>query len=554
MKFKIHSFPFFYLIAIVTLLYTSHLSYGQTIIDSSTYFYKAITAPEAPENLPLGINYYTKKKQVDLDQNDTLNAISDLRLLAIGEFKIGNYYDSENHIVEALRLIEPMTSKDTLIDARVGLYNQLGRIYNAAHNPDAAIASFDSALAISKKTRDSIIILNNKANTYLELEDYTNAIAIYSLLYKKSLQNQNSLQTALVLDNLGDVQSRTGSSDALKNLLAALRMRKDKNYLAGLYSSYKNLAAHYLRKNEKSIAKYYADSALGVSKELNSSSYKLDALSFFMNTNEDEMVREYKRLSDSVTEAKQLAENKNAFLKYNVAEEQKKTQASKLLQEIESRKRLLYQLLMVFILMALIASFFIFRYRYRKAKIEEVYKTETRIAKKVHDEVANDMYKVMTSLENNPGIATGVLDELEKIYSKTRDISRENSAIDLDQNYGQQLNDLLLGYKNHRVTVVTLNLLKMDWEEVSEIKKTAIYRVLQELMTNMRKHSGASSVALIFSKEGSRIHINYSDNGVGCNLIKQNGLQNTETRIASINGSISFESRKGAGFKATLIV
>lgn len=547
-------FPFFYALQMGLLLSTSAFSFAQKENDSSLYYYNAITAPKLPEDLAGGINFYTKKKELDLNKKDTLNAIRDLRLMAIGEFEIGNYYDSENHIVEALALIESMGSKDTLIDANIGLYNQLGRIYRASHNPNAAIQSFDRALKISRETKDSIIIMNNKANTYMDLLDYDGAIEMYSLLYQKSFKNKDSLQMALVLDNLGNVQSISGSDGALKNMMVSLNIRKDKNYLAGLYSSYKNLAAYYLRENENAKAKSYADSALRVSKELNSSSFKLDALSFFMKTSNDPVVREYKKLSDSINEAKQIAENKNAFLKYNVAEEQKKTQASKLLQEIESRKRLLFQFLAIIILMALIASFFIFRYRYRKAKIEEIYKTETRISKKVHDEVANDMYRVMASLENNSGIDSSILDELEKIYSKTRDISRENSAIDLNQDYGQQLNDLLLGYKNQEVTVVTLNLLKINWEDVTEIKKTAIYRVLQELMTNMRKHSLASSAALIFSKEGSKIHINYRDNGVGCDLVKKNGLLNTESRIASVNGTISFESRMNDGFNATIIV
>tara|TARA_R110002050_G_scaffold62639_1_gene137460 strand:+ start:286 stop:1902 length:1617 start_codon:yes stop_codon:yes gene_type:complete len=536
------------------VLCTVTFSFAQTKIDSSLYYYNAITAPELPENLPSAINFYSKKKQQDLNKKDTLNAIRNLRLLAMGEFKIGDNYDSENHIVEALKLIEAMAFKDTLINARVGLYNQLGRIYRASRNHPAAQNSFNKALAIAKKAKDSIIILNNKANVFKDELDYKNAIDIYSILYQKSLKTQDSLQIALVLDNLGYVQSKTDSPDALGNLKKALDIRKNKNYLVGLHSSNSNLAAYYLDRNDTSQARTYSQNALNLANTINSSSLKLDALSLFMRLDKNPYINEYKRLADSTYNVKQLAENKNAYLKYNVAEEQKKTQASQLLQEVESRKRLIYQFLALFILLALIASYFIFRYRYRKAKIEEVYKTETRIAKKVHDEVANDMYKVMISLENNPSIDDGVLDDLERIYSKTRDISKENSAIDLNQDYALQLNDLLLGYKNQNVTIVTRNLSKIDWKEVSEIKKTAIYRVLQELMTNMRKHSKASSVALVFTQVGSKILIKYSDNGIGCDLFKKNGLQNTESRIASINGTISFESKKNDGFKATIIV
>lgn len=536
------------------VLCTVTLSFAQTKIDSSLYYYNAIIAPELPENLPSAINFYTIQKQEDLSKNDTLNAIRNLRLLAMGEFKIGNNYDSENHIVEALDLIESMAVKDTLINARVGLYNQLGRIYRASRNHPAALNSYNKALAIAKRTKDSIIILNNKANLYKDGLDYRNAINIYAILYQKSLETQDSLQIALVLDNLGYVQSKTDSPEALGNLKKALDIRRNKNYLVGLHSSYSHLAEYYLDRNNTSKARAYSKNALDLANTINSSSLKLDALSLFIRLDKNPFVNEYKRLADSISGVKQLAENKNAYLKYNVAEEQKKTQASQLLQEVESRKRLIYQFLALFILMALITSYFIFRYRYRKAKIEEVYKTETRIAKKVHDEVANDMYKVMTSLENNPSINTSVLDDLESIYTKTRDISRENSAIDLNKDYGLQLNDLLLGYKNQNVTIVTRNLSKIDWSDVSEIRKTAIYRVLQELMTNMRKHSMASSVALVFTQAGSKIAIKYRDNGIGCELLKKNGLQNTESRIASINGTISFESKKDDGFKATIIV
>ncbi|WP_339667137.1 tetratricopeptide repeat-containing sensor histidine kinase [Maribacter arcticus] len=548
------SFLFFNTIKIVLLFCTATFSFAQTEIDSSLYYYNAIIAPELPEDLPSAINYYIKKKQQNLNTKDTLKAISNLRLLAMGEFKIGNNSESENHIVEALELIESMALKDTLINARVGLNNQLGRIYRASRNYPAAQKYFNKALAIAKKAKDSIIILNNKANVYKDELDYKNAIDIYTILYQKSLKTQDSLQIALVLDNLGYVQSKTNSPEALGNLKKALKIRKNKNYLVGLHSSNSHLAEYYLDRNDTAQAITYSKNALNLANTVNSSSLKLDALSLFMRMDKNPFVNEYKRLADSISNVKQLVENKNAYLKYNVAEEQKKTQASQLLQEIESRKRLIYQFLALFILLALIASYFIFRYRYKKAKIEEVYKTETRIAKKVHDEVANDMYKVMTSLENNPSIDIGVLDDLERIYSKTRDISRENSAIDLHQDYGLQLNDLLVGYKNQSVTIVTRNLSKIDWKDVSEIKKTAIYRVLQELMTNMRKHSMASSVALVFTQVGSKIVIKYRDNGIGCDLFKKNGLQNTETRIKSINGTISFESKKNDGFKATIII
>ncbi|WP_339628370.1 ATP-binding protein [uncultured Maribacter sp.] len=531
------------------------ISIAQTPIDSSYYYYYgAINNPVHPNDLPSGINFYIQKKITDLNSKDTLSAISDLRLLAIGEFKIGNNFNSENHIVEALNLIQSMSSKDTLIDAKVGLYNQLGRIYRASNNPSEAIKSYDNALQIASKFKDSVILLNNKANIYKDQLDYENALDIYTLLYQKQVYSNDKFQIALVLNNLGYVQSKLNLPNALKNIKQALKYREDTKNLVGLHASNKHLAEYYLDRKDTAKALIYAEKVLSLANKINSSSLKLEGISLLMSMNKNPLIHEYKRMTDSISIANQIAENKNAFLKYNVAEEQKKTQASQLLQEVEFRKRLVYQFLVLFVLMILIGSYFIYRNKYRKARIEEIYKTETRISKKVHDEVANDMYKVMTSLENNAGIDSKVIDEMEKIYAKTRDISRENSAIDFHQDFGIQLNDLLFGYKNNTVTVVTRNLSKINWEAVQELNKTAIYRVLQELMTNMRKHSKATSVALVFHKVGPKIHIDYRDNGVGCDLFKKNGLQHTESRIASLNGTITFESKQGDGFKATIII
>ena len=59
-----------------------------------------------------------------------------------------------------------------------------------------------------------------------------------------------------------------------------------------------------------------------------------------------------------------------------------------------------------------------------------------KISKKVHDEVANDVYHVMTKLETNASVKEDVLEYLEGIYNRTRDISKENSTIDVDEDFG----------------------------------------------------------------------------------------------------------------------
>ena len=158
----------------------------------------------------------------------------------------------------------------------------------------------------------------------------------------------------------------------------------------------------------------------------------------------------------------------------------------------------------------------------------------------------------MTKLQTSIPIQEDVLDDLEEIYTRTRDISKQNSAIDLTENFSETLNDLLLTYKNEVITVITKNGTTIDWGLVSDVKKTTVYRVLQELMTNMKKHSNATIVVVAFQRKNNKITIDYSDNGDGCSLKKGNGLQNTENRIKTIGGTITFDSQVNNGFKSTI--
>jgi signal transduction histidine kinase len=160
----------------------------------------------------------------------------------------------------------------------------------------------------------------------------------------------------------------------------------------------------------------------------------------------------------------------------------------------------------------------------------------------------------MAKIQSAPEPNDLVLDDLEKIYNRTRDISKETSAVELDNDFNMVINDLLLSYKTEDVNVITKNNSKIDWEVLSDIKKITVYRVLQELMTNMRKHSKASIVVLSFHQIHKKITISYTDNGVGSSAVKNNGLQNAENRIKAIKGSFTFDSKVNKGFKAQIRV
>jgi signal transduction histidine kinase len=283
---------------------------------------------------------------------------------------------------------------------------------------------------------------------------------------------------------------------------------------------------------------------LKLAKETGISEQIRNALKLKIEIGDDTTAEEYIAINDSINSANNLARNKFNYYAYQYDKKEKDLKISNLRSE-----RLLY--LVIGSAFIFIAVYVILKYKHKKDKLEEIYKTETRISRKIHDEVANDVYHVMTKLQNEN---KDVLDDLEHIYNRTRDISKESSSIDLSMSYPELLNDLFLSYHNRQVAIITKDLYQINWDKISDLKKSTVYRVFQELLTNMKKHSNASIVVFNFSQGNKKISMRYKDNGIGSKIKKGNGLHNTENRIASINGTIIFDSEEGKGFKVIITI
>jgi len=548
------SFLFFCFTVSSCLGLLSSVAFGQQTIDSAAFFREKMVNPKSSDDLNEAYIYYENQIKENLKRKDTITAITNLRLLAIGEYNLGFLHESDESAIKALALVDALDINETTAEIKKALNNQLGKIYKALNNYDKALDYYDRALAYSMNMEDSILIRNNKAFVYIEQDKNEAALLELNEVYKKRRASTNKKELARALDNLSFVQGKVNHPEALPNALSAIELRLEINDNIGLFSSYRHLTHYYLDRNKKEEALQYATKGYEIASSLNSVSYLQEARSLFIALNDNPQVLEYKRVEDSISKAKQLMENKFAGMKYDLSKEKEKTEANKLLTEKQKRRALLYQSIGAFTILAGIFLYFLLRARHKKEKLQQIYNTETRISKKVHDEVANDVYHVIAMVQANTRTQEEILDDLEEIYTKTRDISKENSAIEVRENYEVLLQDLLVSYKTSDVNIITRNIAKINWNSISDTKKTVIYRVLQELMTNMRKHSKASLAVLTFAQNSTKIAIEYTDNGKGCKFKKGNGLQNTENRIQTVNGRITFESEVDKGFKVKIEV
>ena len=146
-----------------------------------------------------------------------------------------------------------------------------------------------------------------------------------------------------------------------------------------------------------------------------------------------------------------------------------------------------------------------------------------------------------------------LLNDLEKVYLLTRNISHENNTVETGEKFEHFLKTMLTSFNSDQTTIIVKDIHKVEIALISKDKQIEVYRILQELMVNMSKHSKASLAAITFKNDKNHFFINYSDNGIGLNMENitfKNGLNNVETRIKSINGIITFETTLNSGFKA----
>lgn len=79
-----------------------------------------------------------------------------------------------------------------------------------------------------------------------------------------------------------------------------------------------------------------------------------------------------------------------------------------------------------------------------------------------------------------------------------------------------------------------------------EDEENAIYRVIQESLTNAVRHGKATRVDIRMRRENGEIRLTIQDNGVGCKEMRPGfGTEHIRERIALLNGTVVFDGSQG---------
>jgi len=90
--------------------------------------------------------------------------------------------------------------------------------------------------------------------------------------------------------------------------------------------------------------------------------------------------------------------------------------------------------------------------------------------------------------------------------------------------------------------------------------ETALYRCVQESLTNVARHAEASTVNIKFKKQNGLLMLDITDDGIGFDPEKHNkssdsiGLIGMHERIKLLDGEFRIDSSKGRGTKILIRV
>jgi signal transduction histidine kinase len=111
--------------------------------------------------------------------------------------------------------------------------------------------------------------------------------------------------------------------------------------------------------------------------------------------------------------------------------------------------------------------------------------------------------------------------------------------------------------KRYNIEVVFQSLIKEL--QTSELVATGLFRMYQESLTNVARHSDASNVTATLQLSHGHIHLSISDNGKGFDIIaygqkKTLGLLGMKERAVMIGGKLDIQSEPGKGTTITITV
>jgi len=186
-----------------------------------------------------------------------------------------------------------------------------------------------------------------------------------------------------------------------------------------------------------------------------------------------------------------------------------------------------------------------------------------KLAEELHDNVNQLLGVVKLYVEHarvDPPGKNEVLKKsseyLDLVIQEIRQLSKTLTPPTLSLNgLVASITDMITSIEQARDIVIELDANGFDETLLSSSKQLMTYRIIQEQLNNVLKHSEADQVNIQLRQTNGVVHLVINDNGIGFDTqqVKQGlGLNNIRNRLEVVNGNMNIQSQPGGG--CTLVV
>jgi len=205
------------------------------------------------------------------------------------------------------------------------------------------------------------------------------------------------------------------------------------------------------------------------------------------------------------------------------------------------------------------------------AKLEDVREEErTHISRELHDELGQVLTGLKIDLtwlakrlpeEPRPLLekANAMRGQIDSIIEYIRRIATQLRPKLLDDFGFVEAIEWLISDFRERTAIRCRFRSNMQHMSIDPKASTIIFRLIQETLTNIMRHSGASSVSIDMKKTAARLVIQVKDNGVGINendmkATRSLGILGMRERVSILNGTLKIEGAPGKGTRIKISI
>ncbi len=546
----------------------------------------------------LGIIYY--------DQQDFTNALSsykkafEIRLKlndekGIGALynKIGIIYQKESKFDSALLYAQKALEIYEKLNDKIGIsysLNNIGIVNQNVGNFDEALKYQQQSIAIKEEIKDKLGLAGsyvNVGNIYLLKKDVALSKEYFEKAEAITRQIGNPEYLSNSLNNLASLYQKTG--DYKKALLVAQEsfgIRAKLGDKKGQVSCLVNIGSILTSDKQFSLAESKYLQGVQIADTMTSclaEKAKLyDCLSqLYEQTGEYkksmEMARLTLKLNDSIYTDGMNKRFSEMETKFQTAKKDKQIQEQRF--ELTKRQYWLYGSIALFFLASLLGYSYYKRYKLRqekrlqlevikqqdiatKAVINAEENERKRIAAELHDGVGQMMSVAkmnLSAIENEIVFKDSTQkNSFEKVIAMVDESCKEVRSVSHQMMPNALLKSSLAAAVREFIGKIDSSIIKINLyaeglnDRLETDVETVLYRVIQECVNNVIKHSEASVLDISLVKESNEITATIEDNGKGFIVDKSTfndgiGVKNIITRVEFLKGTVDFTSAPGKG-------